>query len=353
MFTKLPQNIDEFYTQVLGTSITALKFNTFSDNFDESITPKNIGTNQLTDFNINDRVFYFHWFYNNYSSLFNAYKNLCNDDSKVLYLYLIAYRLAGKLSIRLPLDWSNDGGLMKYKEIEGTPQNSPLNINGMFGNLKHYDFKFNGCRYQIDCVGLEYYLFRKQYFYSVDGITVAPSEGDYVIDGGACFGDTALVFSNSVGENGHVFAFDPVAEHQEILNYNLNQFSFKNVTAIPFGLSDHDVLCSPLVLNTYNPAFRSSSNNVPLISIDSFVSKYSINKIDFIKLDIEGAELEAIVGAKESIDRFKPKLAISLYHKPNDLFELITHINNQFPFYKLYLNHYTVHQGETVLYCSI
>jgi hypothetical protein len=81
------------------------------------------------------------------------------------------------------------------------------------------------------------------------------------------------------------------------------------------------------------------------------VNTKEIDKINFLKLDVEGAELESLRGARDSIQRFKPKLAISLYHKPGDLFEIILYIKDKFPFYSCYLDHYTIHAEETVLYC--
>ena len=51
-----------------------------------------------------------------------------------------------------------------------------------------------------------------------------------------------------------------------------------------------------------------------------------IEKINFLKLDVEGSEMATLRGARNSIDRFKPKLAISIYHKPDDFFEIINYI---------------------------
>jgi hypothetical protein len=106
-----------------------------------------------------------------------------------------------------------------------------------------------------------------------------------------------------------------------------------------------------MVLNQYAPGFNSGNNQVPLRSIDFLVNTKDIAKIDFIKLDVEGAELDSIRGARASILRFKPRLAISLYHKPNDLFEIILYIKDKFPFYSCYVDHYSIHAEETVLYC--
>jgi hypothetical protein len=77
-----------------------------------------------------------------------------------------------------------------------------------------------------------------------------------------------------------------------------------------------------------------------------------IPKIDFVKMDIEGAELSAIKGAASSIRKFKPKLAISLYHKPTDIFEIPLYISKEFSFYEMFIEHYTIHEEETVLYCT-
>ena len=67
-------------------------------------------------------------------------------------------------------------------------------------------------------------------------------------------------------------------------------------------------------------------------------------------MDIEGAEYQAILGAKKIIDKYKPKLAICVYHKPEDIWELpwlIHKINQE---YKFYLRHYSFGDVETVLY---
>jgi hypothetical protein len=52
-----------------------------------------------------------------------------------------------------------------------------------------------------------------------------------------------------------------------------------------------------------------------------------------MKFDIEGAELSALKGAYNTIQKFKPKLAVCIYHLPNDLWEIILYIKEQFPFY--------------------
>jgi len=332
-------------------SLHAIKANRYTDNFDEERFNWD-GSDHSSEFNPGQRAFYFDWYFRNWEELYLAYSYLDDAVSKRMFLFLIAYRLGGHLSVRLPVAFATKTAEYEaYRKLE-IAKPSMAEINGIFGKLNHYDFKFGEHRYIIDGLGLEYYLFRKQYSYSRDGIKIGAERGDIVIDGGAWLGDTALVFSNSVGVNGKVYAFDPVADHLEVLKCNINQFPIKNVICMPYGLSDANVEADPIVLTRYDPGFSLENGQVPLRSIDYLISAHAVDRIDFIKLDIEGAELAALRGARESIRNFKPKLAISLYHKPNDLFEIIKFVKDNFQFYSCYIDHYTIHQEETVLYCA-
>lgn len=72
--------------------------------------------------------------------------------------------------------------------------------------------------------------------------------------------------------------------------------------------------------------------------------------VTFLKMDIEGAEKEALLGARKTIKRCRPKLAISVYHKPEDIWELPELILDIYPDYELYIRHYSLRDAETVLY---
>jgi FkbM family methyltransferase len=351
MFSELPDSAQAFYGSILVESIAALKLNTYLDNFDAARFNFD-GVDHSKDFKASESAYFFDWFMKNHESLFSAYSLLGNDASKRLYLHLIAFRLAGHFSVRLPVGFAGKTAeFERYKAAEkATPSRLPS--SGQFGGLKHFDFEYENNRYRVDCIGLDSYLFRRQYFYDDGAVKIFPEADDAVIDGGACTGDTAAVFSNAVGPGGSVYCFDPVADHLAILEHNVKQFPHHNVKIMPYGLSDKNVLAQPIVLNQYAPGFSSGNAPVPLRSIDYLVNTKEIDKINFLKLDVEGAELESLRGARDSIQRFKPKLAISLYHKPGDLFEIILYIKDKFPFYSCYLDHYTIHAEETVLYCS-
>jgi FkbM family methyltransferase len=74
-------------------------------------------------------------------------------------------------------------------------------------------------------------------------------------------------------------------------------------------------------------------------------------KVTFIKLDLEGSEINALKGARKTICKYKPKLAISLYHKPQDILEIPLYILSLVPSYTLYIRNYTTNSQEVVLYC--
>ena len=86
---------------------------------------------------------------------------------------------------------------------------------------------------------------------------------------------------------------------------------------------------------------------VQTISIDE---QFPDEEITFIKLDIEGAEMETMQGAANTIRRCRPKLAISAYHKHSDIYQLPLLIHSLYPAYKLYLRHYGYTLFDMVLF---
>ena len=78
--------------------------------------------------------------------------------------------------------------------------------------------------------------------------------------------------------------------------------------------------------------------SVESITIDEFVDENKINRLDFIKLDVEGSELEVLKGGERSIRKFKPKLAISIYHKLEHFFEIPLYLNKILPDWSFHLS---------------
>ena len=343
---------ESFYEFIVRYAITCIRENDFADNFDE-ITSAIAGRDLSRTFRADWLASNYVWLGRSYGQLFEAFRTLEDLQSRLLFASLLIYRLAGHLGFKIPVAFRDRRtDLASYVNIEEAGRtNSALAVEGMFGRLSHYDFVFDGKRYVVDCLGLRWYLFLRQYFYQRDGISVAPSPGDYVVDGGAWVGDAACVFSNAVGPEGKVFAFDPLDVHIEVLRYNARHFACPNVTIMPFGLADHNFASGACQAAGYNPGFSVRGKSAPLRTLDNCVESGEIDRVDFIKLDIEGSEFDAIRGAAGVIEKFRPRLAISLYHLPDDLFRIILHLKERHPFYRMFLDHYTIYINESVLYC--
>lgn len=87
-----------------------------------------------------------------------------------------------------------------------------------------------------------------------------------------------------------------------------------------------------------------------MIETTSLDSALAGKRVTFIKMDIEGAELKALMGAEKIIREQKPKLAISLYHSPEDICTIPQYLMRVRQDYKYYLRHYSLFDTETVLY---
>jgi hypothetical protein len=98
------------------------------------------------------------------------------------------------------------------------------------------------------------------------------------------------------------------------------------------------------------PGHDESGTEVRTITIDDFVQRFSLPRVDFIKMDIEGAESRALTGAAGTIRPCRPRLAISAYRSLDDLVELAIKISEIERSYRLYLAHHSMHNEETVLY---
>ena len=86
------------------------------------------------------------------------------------------------------------------------------------------------------------------------------------------------------------------------------------------------------------------------VRIDDLCRAENIDRVAYIKMDIEGSEQAALDGASETIAKHRPELAICLYHKPADLWSIPAALKRWYPFYRLYLDHYSLHNEGTVMY---
>lgn len=320
------------------------------DDYDENVSLSrraNIAIDSNIDLNIFLNKF-------NIQELSETYDLLSNESSKELLVRLIAFRMLGPTKIKMPL---TDRELWEaYFEIKNMKIDESIQSKNYALDL--FDLKDLGYNTKLfyDPYSIFINFGLKQYDYSKD-ICCKVNPGDYVIDGGACFGDTSLYFAHEVGSKGQVFSFEFVPDNLKILqkNLDLNSSLKKNINVIERPLWCDST--SNLFVTENGPAsqvFMEEPSQydfkVSTISIDDYVKENKIKKIDFIKLDIEGAELECLKGAKETLLKHKPKLAICLYHDIEHFVSIPKYINELLPEYEFFIDHYTIHLAETVLY---
>lgn len=149
------------------------------------------------------------------------------------------------------------------------------------------------------------------------------------------------------------YAFEPDDyNYQQCYNVlNEEKESLPNVQLYPYGTwSCETTLCFDASSDGCSH-IGEGSNEIKTIAIDDVVGKR--DKITFIKMDVEGAELESLKGAKEIIKRDSPKLAICIYHKPEDIITIPLYIKELVPQYKFYLRSYSNADNEMVLYAVL
>ena len=199
-----PESQEQFKYFVILQFYIAMR-DRVEDNFD-AVRFNFDGVDRSNEFQRREHAFYLDWFFTNQDEIYEAYSHLQDDESRAIYKDLLIYRLVGHLHYRVRSSVHTTQDKWNALAAIAVGQESQLETTGMLGALKHYDFEWQGKRYTIDCMenGLLYSLARGQYFFERDGVRIQPEEGEYVVDGGACLGDTALVFSNAVGPSGRV-----------------------------------------------------------------------------------------------------------------------------------------------------
>jgi FkbM family methyltransferase len=326
-----------------------------ADNWDERrFGPENPG------FSVDTAAFNMRFALANFDHYAWVHDQLSDAPSRDYLIRFILYKILGHTHVRFPQIgpdfWRLYNSVESYQVSRASaPFPSQWLPVPTFVNRYHLPFSGSSLKVNTSDVSFLETLLFDQYRYNQGGADVSVRPGDVVIDAGACWGDTTLAFSVRAGKRGRIFGFEMIEENLAVLRTNLAE-NLELAETI-------EIIESPLA-STSGQEYWVSSNGaastlkrtpgqgkrVLSVSIDDFVESKNLETVNFIKFDIEGAEKDALLGAKDTIRKYKPTLAVSVYHKNEDIIELPRIIKTLYPDYHLYLHGVCLNYGETILF---
>lgn len=288
------------------------------------------------------------------------YELLNDDASKELLVSLMAYWALGNTKIKLPVSYER-----YYQTIEDA---TALKLSGDANRILKSG-RYELARYDLSAIdvpilinasaaGIASVWYLKQYEYECGNNVCIAEQDDVVIDAGGCWGDTALYFADKVGADGLVLVYEFIPSHINIIKHNLalNEDLLSRVKIIDNAVWSNSgnelyyVDWGPGSRITEDPNQYNYDGKTTTLSIDDMVKEQKLSSVDFIKMDIEGAETFALKGAEKTLLEFHPKLAISIYHSLSDVSEIPKYIDSLGLDYSYHIDHYTLFENETVLY---
>ena len=221
-------------------------------------------------------------FYNsNYREILSAYESLADESSRNAFANIINYKLSGRLKF-LEAAYSSKDELYSF-------------VNG--------------------------------------------DEFECIVDAGAYNGDTLKDAKKYFSKLKKAYAIEPDAKtFKKLAKYSEAEVgvSIECINAAVFnsdGISSFSGSANRNSSISSTSSYEHKDNTVNTVMLDSIIQ----DKVDYIKYDVEGAELEALLGSDKVIRLYKPTLLVSAYHRSCDIFSLVNYIRSKYDFYNIYL----------------
>jgi FkbM family methyltransferase len=270
----------------------------------------------------------------------DIYEQLKADGFKDVYCILNYFGLKNALtSISNPeILHSVGSNIMGLMDIVADEQSKKT----IFAIVKNwFNFSPINVRYDNICTDKAYYV--------KEIIKLTSSE--VFVDAGAFDGDTIKEFLIETGKNfKKIYAFEMDARNYEMLLDTVNLFSEdtkQRIISYNIGLWNEK---GPFMYNALLQGSNVDDGGDIRGELDCIDNLLSNQDVTYIKMDIEGAELQALQGAKGIIYAKRPKLAICLYHKPEDLWQIPQYIKTIVPEYKIYIRQHMLLECESICY---
>jgi FkbM family methyltransferase len=168
--------------------------------------------------------------------------------------------------------------------------------------------------------------------------------GEVFVDVGGFDGETSLEFIRRCPQFKVIHFFEP--DEANLAKAKENLSPYPNVEFHRLGLSDRRQLLKFQSEGSRSKVIEGGDGEIKVDRIDNIVRE----TYTFLKMDIEGGEVDALAGAKESITKYRPRIAVSVYHRGDDLWRIPEQILSYNSGYSVHLRHYTEGIVETVMF---
>lgn len=287
-----------------------------------------------------------------------TYRLLADERSRDLLVRLLVFRALGPHHVALPV--RADRLQAECERVERELRSGSATVESpLEAEIGLYEVPGRSGSVRLNAAPLTVHEFfeLEQYAYSHGGVEIAPQPGDRVVDGGAGWGDTALWFADAVGDGGRVACVEVDAANRSMIDANLalNPSLAGRIAVVPRALwsASGERLDYAVAGPSSSLVERGRSGvreQIETVTVDDLVEAEGLAPLGFLKLDVEGAELEALRGAEATLRRDRPKLAIAAYHSDADLVDLPAWIDGLGVGYEFHLDHFTPGREETILF---
>ncbi len=288
------------------------------------------------------------------------YSRLADAPSRDLLVKLIAHGVLGHRKVKLPRNTPAYWATLRDVDRYATSA-SAMPVRFEDRTLPLFDAASLGYDMRLHSTGVSIarLLCQRKYAYRQGDVRCQVEAGDVVVDAGAGWGETTLAFAHETGPSGVSVAFEFIPDNLAVLERNvaLNPQLANRIRVGGFpvwsssGAELHYVDWGPRSRVSEDPRrFGKADGIASSITIDQGLQALGLNRVDFIKVDVGGAELEALKGAEGAIRSHRPRLAICLHHRPEHFTTIPRYIDGLKLRYKFYLEHHTLYRDETVLF---
>ncbi len=242
--------------------------------------------------------------------------------------------------------------VISLEELKQYPDSGILITSDKYGDemeeeLRKAGFHKNQILHMKRFIERQKDLVRRQYF-DESFLHLGGGNGEVFVDAGAYDLTTTLEWKKNCPHFKKAYAFEP--DRDNIVLCNARKGGDERIEIIPYGTwSKKEELHFTALGNWSSKIDADGEEVISVVSVDDTVKE----RITYLKMDVEGAELETLKGARRLICDSKPRIAVCIYHKPEDMTKIPLYIKSLVPEYRMYVRHYSKSEWETVLYAVL